>query len=55
MTEHADIIVQALMDYRLWFIDQGGNEQENKEDEEKVAEIDKAIAYVNQKVLEENS
>ena len=44
--KHVDIIVEALTDYRNWFVDQLGNEEELKQDEEKVKEIDTAIKYV---------
>lgn len=46
MDEFRDIIIDALVDYRLWFLDQGGNNEELKQDSLKVELIDRAIDYI---------
>jgi hypothetical protein len=46
MNNYVDIIIEALRDYRCWFTDQGGSEEENERDELKVKEINEAIEYI---------
>jgi len=46
MEKYAAIIIDALRDYRLWYMEQGGTEEEIEEDNCKIKEIDEAIDYV---------
>lgn len=47
--KYIDIILDALNDYRHWFMDQGGNERELEEDAKKRELIDEAIKYIQKK------
>lgn len=47
MNEHAEIILEALRDYRNWYTDQSGDEEELIEDQLQVERIDKAIEFIN--------
>lgn len=46
MEKHYDIILEALRDYRNWFVGQGGSPEEIEQDERKIHEIDEAIEYI---------
>jgi hypothetical protein len=40
-----EVIIEALNDYKLWFIDQGGDEEDSL-DLDKVSLINKALKYI---------
>lgn len=54
MNEYVDIILEALRDFRNWYVGQGGDTEELKADKEKVKKINAAIDYIEKTALNGN-